>query len=281
MNTAEFHYRASWRVAGQRPGAHRGRQAGSGQLFQRLAPLQDHPDPRRMDLRASLTDAGERFWVRLHEQRTAIKVYVVADLSASMGYRGSRAKPQVMADFIDSLALSALRSGDSVGLIGCAETVLQPFCLPATRQIGALTELAGRLRRFKPKGIHARGLQQAARLLPASRCLVFLLSDFHYPLAQLRQTLVGLARHQVVPVVLWDPQEHRPDASGLALMQDPESRAERLIWLRPELRTRLAASQRERKQHFVRLLSEFGRRPLYLENGFDADAVTRYFLSGR
>ncbi|TAN51142.1 MAG: hypothetical protein EPN21_07340 [Methylococcaceae bacterium] len=51
-------YRVPWRYGGFRPGIHASRHAGSGQLFQRLAGLLDYPDPRRLDLRASLTDLG-------------------------------------------------------------------------------------------------------------------------------------------------------------------------------------------------------------------------------
>ena len=279
MRVSEFHYRALWRVGGWHPGAHTGKQTGSGQLFRRLASFLDYPDPRRLDLRASLTDPERQYRVRLYEQRAGIKVMALVDWSASMGFREPGTKHQAVADFIDSLALSAQRTGDAAGVVTCAEHVIGELCLPATRLGGALRDVARRMRQSPPRGSDASGLLQAARWLPSSRSLVFLLSDFHYPVELLRRVLASLSRHQVVPVVMWRREEQAPDANGLAVMRDLESGAERLVWMRPEMRSRLADSQHQRRVRFLQTLHEFGLRPLHLENGFDANTITRYFLS--
>ena len=52
----EFHYRLPYRVGGWRPGAHPGTRLGAGQEFVSYMSLYDRPDPRRLDLRASLRD---------------------------------------------------------------------------------------------------------------------------------------------------------------------------------------------------------------------------------
>jgi len=278
VNPAEFHYRIPWRAAGSHPGSHRGRYSGSGQLFRHLAPLSAHPDPRRLDLRASVTDPFETWRVRLYEQRSAIPVYAVADLSGSMAYRGAHPKMAVLADFIEGLAASVYRSGDTLGIVAAADRIYPEFYLPPSRQPGPAFRLAERLRRFVPQGIGCQALGKTGRLLPGRRGLVFLLSDFHFPLALLREIMAALAHHDVVPVMLWDENEALPEARGVARLADLEGGGDRLLLLRPALRERLAANLQQRRERLTALFRQCGREPLFLPEGFDADRVTRYFL---
>lgn len=278
MKISEFHYRIPGRAAGARPGSHRSRHAGDGQRFRHLAPFLAHPDPRRLDLRASVTDPFETWRVRLYEQRTAITVYALADLSGSMDFRGVHPKMAVLADFVEGLAASVHRSGDALGLLAAGEQLCPEFCLPPSRQPGSAFRLAAKLRRYRPLCTGCRGLVQAGRRLPGRRCLVFLLSDFHGPLTRVREILACLSRHDVVPVVVWDEGEALPGASGLARLADLEGGGHRLMLLRPALRERLADNLRQRRERLVRLFRQFGREPLFLDHGFDADRVTRYFL---
>jgi hypothetical protein len=278
VKTSEFHYRIPGRAAGVRPGSHPSRRTGDGQRFSHLAPFLAHPDPRRLDLRASVTDPFETWRVRLYEQRSAIPVYALADLSGSMDFRGAHPKMAVLADFIEGLAASVHRSGDALGLLAAGEQLHPGFCLPLSRLPGPAFRLAAKLRRLRPHVSGGRGLVQAGRRLPGRRCLVFLLSDFHWPLSQVRDLLAGLSRHDVVPVVLWDEGEALPGASGLARLADLEGGGQRLLLLRPALRERLAERLRQRRERLVRLFRQFGREPLFLTHGFDADRVTQHFL---
>lgn len=278
MTASEFHYRVSWRSDSVQPGAHPGRHGGSGLLFRWHLPLIQHPDPRRLDLRASLLDPFQACQVRVQEQRASITVFVIVDLSASMGYQGRHAKMQTVADFLTALAASAHRLGDAVGVVALAETARPLLHLPPSRQPSVIRDCAARLARLRPTGSHARGLARAARWLPGGRCLVFLLSDFHYPFSIVQQTLADLAHHALVPVVLWDDEEQAPPQDGLAMLHDMESGTERLLWLRPPLRARLQASFQQRRQKLLAVLRRHGREPLFLPHGFQAEAVTRYFL---
>jgi uncharacterized protein (DUF58 family) len=277
---AEFHYHVSWRTGSVYPGAHPGRQSGAGLLFRWHVPLIQYPDPRRIDLRASLLDPFQQCQVRVQEQRGNITVFVIVDLSASMGYQGRHAKMQTVADFLTGLAASASRLGDPVGLAAIAETHHPAIYLAPSRHHSVVRDLAKHLSSLRLTGANVRGLARVGQFLPASRCLVFLLSDFYFPLGFLKQTLAGLALHDVVPVVLWDEEEQSPAQNGLATLKDMESGHERLLWLRPQLRARLLDSFKDRRQKLVAVLRRFGREPLFLQRGFNADAVTRYFLRG-
>ena len=278
MKPTEFTYRVPGRSTHPRPGGHRSRRDGEGQAFRHLAPLLSHPDPRRLDLRASLTDPFGQFRVRLYEQRSALQVFAILDLSGSMDHRGVHPKMAVLADFVGGLAASVYRQGDTLGILGAGERIHPEFCLPPTRQPGPAFRLAGRLRRYAPHGTHCRGLTLAGRMLPRRRSLVFLVSDFHAPLASLREILAGMTHHAVVPVVVWDAAETLPQGHGLIRLADLEGGGDQLLALRPALRSRLEDNLRQRRARLGTLFRQCGREPLFLAEGFDADRVTRYFL---
>ena len=84
------------------------------------------------------------------------------------------------------------------------------FVLPPTRVTGAWADLAARLEAYTPRGTGSEGLLEALPMIGNQRSPVFPASDFHFPLALLDALLAGLARHQVVPVVLADSGESEP-----------------------------------------------------------------------
>lgn len=277
----EVHYRAAAPALGHFPGHHRSRRGDSGIEFRGHTSLLNAPDPRRLDLHASLRDPynGAGHWlVKVYSQRLSIPVLVLADLSASMGFAGERRKLDVLADFTDSLAWSAWRTGDAFGFIGCDTAVRGDWLQRPTRTRGGGAAIAQRLRAWQPDGRSAQGLLDAHRHLGRQRALLFLVSDFHLPLADLARLLEQLSTHELVPVVLWDPLEFAlGDRRGLAWLRDPETDSHRLVWWRPALRARWQASHDARRADLLRLFRQRRLRPLFIEQGFDADAVTRHF----
>jgi len=274
-------------VLGHFPGHHRSRRGDSGFEFRGHASLLDAPDPRRLDLHASLRDPFGHWMVRVYSQRKSIPVVVIADLSASMGFEGVRRKLDVLADFVDSLAWSAWRTGDSFGFIGCDSEVRADFLQPATRVRGVGGPLAQRLRVWGPEaaapgvpGRSAQGLLAAQRYLGRQRTLVFLVSDFHLSPHLIGEVLGSLAHHDVVPVVLWDPAEFVLSATrGLAQVVDPETGHQRLVWWRPALRARWQQHQQARHEALQHVFRARRLKPLFIEGEFDAEAVTRHFHS--
>jgi Mg-chelatase subunit ChlD len=277
----ELRYRVGAPVLGHFPGHHRSRRGETGFEFRSHASLLDAPDTRRLDLHATLRDPFGDWQVRVYSQRKSIPVLVVADLSASMAFEGQRRKPELLADFVASLAWSAWRTGDSFGFVGCDAGVRRDWLQPPTRARAAGQALAQALRGWQPDGPSSRsaaGLEAAHRYLGRQRALVFLLSDFHLPLPQLRLVLASLAAHEVVPVVLWDPQEFEIGAAhGLAQAVDPETGRRQLLWWRPALRARWRQAHAERRAALQLAFAQQRCRPLFIEGAFDADAVTRHF----
>ena len=272
-------YRVRWKTGGIRPGAFRGLQSGAGERFRSSVPLHARSDPRRLDLRTSLRDPLGGIWVRDFEQNSALKVLVLADVSASMGYVGRYDKIDQLRRIAVALARTAWRNGDAFGFYAANESPQAALTLPARQNRGAAEWLDRRLAAHTPGGASARGLLQSIAQMPHRRALVFLISDFHWPHGDLVNILRSLSHHAVVPVVLWDPAEvdaiHR---HGFAALQDLESGARRFVWLRPGLAHALRARRGLREQTLRGACARAGHVPFFVRDRFDPLELTRYFL---
>jgi hypothetical protein len=283
----EFHYQLPRRFGGWRPGAQRGLSQGSGQEFAAHRRLFDHPDPRRIDLRASLRDGRGDWLVRIHRLRVAIPVHVVVDVSASMQFGAERRKLDVVADLVEALGYSAFRAGDSVGLIAFDnDGAREDLYVPPRHSRGNGSLMAGLLRRCAagPQQASAThdalaGLRRATETLVGRGGLVFLASDFQWPSAALGGLLAQFAPACVVPLVVWDTAEVEPPASGALLaLSDLETGGRRSLWMRDTLRTRWRDAVAQRRAELTALFNAQGMPPFWLQGRFDAQALTRYFL---
>ncbi len=271
-------YRISWRTSDARVGAHPSRQTGSGSAFSHHAGLLEAPDPRRLDVHASLRDPFDRLRFRVYRQTGPVPVILIADLSASMGFHGRGDKLRVVADLCTALAEAAWQTGDPFGFIGCDDGLRGDWLQLPRLQRGTGAALAERLRDFVPTAASAEGLLQAPNVLGRRRSLVFLVSDFHLPDRLLERLLAALSRHDVVPTICWDEAEYRDlPRFGWARLRDPETGREHGLLLRPRLRQRIQARFAERRSQLEALLRRHGRRPLYLSSRFEPGDVTRYF----
>jgi uncharacterized protein (DUF58 family) len=281
MNTlSEFHYRLPGRTGGFRPGSHPGSSFGPGQEFALHARLFDHPDPRRIDLRASLLALRQEWLVRVNLQRVAVPVHVMVDVSGSMHFGMPRSKLQVAADFTEALGYSAFRAGDQVGMLGFDADERDDLFMPARYGRGVGDAMAARLRHCAGSSVGdgGAGLERAALKLGGRAGLVFVVSDFHWDLGRLAAILDTLVHAWVVPMIVWDRAELEPPSGGLLALSDAESGAQRTLWLRAKVRSQWREAVARRR---AELIERFGRRairPFFLEGAFDPEALSRYFL---
>jgi len=278
-DAAEISYRPHGRAEGVVIGAHRGRGTGGQGVFLDQVPYLRHPDPRRIDLRLTVHDPFETIYVRRYEQRLAIALYAVVDLSRSMRFEGTARKMALVSELCVCLARSTYRFGDAFGLIGCDERVRDDFLLPATRRRGLEIELERRFENFAPERSSAAGLADAAIYLAGKRKLVFLISDFRMPLGKIEIILQSLARHDIVPILVFDSAEATALPSwGLVDIQDLETTGNRVVFMRPALRRRWLAQAREWRRSLDRLFLRYGRPPFELIDRFDADKLSQHLL---
>ncbi len=292
--TQEFHYRLLRRVRGHRPGSHRGLTFGAGQEFVSHMSLYDRPDPRRLDLRASLRSLTGQWLVRVNRQRAGLSVHAVVDVSASMTF-GAAPKLNAVADFLESLGVSAFRTGDALGMLAFDAAEREDLFVPARIGRGVGSVMAASIRQVQGAVAAAvardvgandrgasgsRGLEQVALRLAGREGLVFIVSDFHWPLERLGVALDRLSHAHVVPLVFWDRAEIEPPSqNGFALLRDVETGVPRTLWLRPKLRNRWHEAVAERRAALDGLFASRFIRPVYFESGFDAEVLSRHFFA--
>lgn len=275
----EFHYRLPQRAAGQRPGSHPGSSLGAGQEFVSHMSLYDRPDPRRLDLRASVRSTTGDWLVRVNRQRVGVTVQLLVDVSASMGFGARRRKIDVAADFVESLARSAFRVGDALGMLAFDQRERADLCVPATLSRGLGSVMADSLRQCAPAPGGIEGLEDALQQLIGREALVFLVSDFHWPLDRLGAALDLLSHAFVVPVVVWDPAETEPPPhDAIAPLRDAESSVRRTLFMRPRLRTQWRDAVAARRAELDAFFSARDLRPFFIHGAFDAEAMSDYFF---
>lgn len=264
---------------GYRPslGVHRGLMAGSGQLFTRHDSLLARPDPRRLDLRASVLDPFGNYRVKVFHQHTQLPVVLIAELSASMAYQGKHSRQQALTDFVLSAALSAAQIGDSFTFIGCGKKLELQWLLAANRSVGSAMELAQRLTKATFTS-QAESLWQLSPVLPSNRSLLFLASDFYMPLGKVSALMAQLTQHIVVPVVFWDETEYQeiPDW-GIVKLKDLESGKTKTLFLRPNYKRRIIEAYAQRKLELQNAFRAFGVEPFFMIDSFKAQRLTAYF----
>jgi uncharacterized protein (DUF58 family) len=266
-------YRLPWQSSAVYPGAHPGQMIGAGQLFKRHEPLVASPDPRRIDLRASVLDPFTTYRVRVYQQQSTANIYLLADMSASMGYTD---KKQTLLQFLQTAANSAFSYGDKFGFFGCNDHIEHRWMLPASQQSGRVPTLLKQLERHTFTG-NANGLQRAVAFLPSRRSLVFLLSDCHFPLYQLRAVLGSLQGHDVIPLVLWNQDEYATLPNwGLISLQDMENNATRTLFMRPALRQKIIAAYQQRQDDLKNIFRAFGNEPLFITERYSTQTINRH-----
>jgi uncharacterized protein (DUF58 family) len=211
----------------------------------------------------------------MYRQQTSIPVLILLDLSASMGFGGASSR---LLQFISATAYSAFRSGDPFGLFCCDEALRHDLSLPLRNYKSLPADLVERLFHHRPHGRNAHGLSKISAQLGRQRVLLFLVSDFHFPLEETASLLESLAAHDVAPIVIWDPREFQglPDW-GWVELRDAENGSRRRWFLRPSLKRRIEEGFLQRREQLRATCLAFGREPFFMADEFQGSQLTDYF----
>ena len=285
----EFHYGLRSAAGGYRPGAHAGTAVGAGQAFASHSRLFDRADPRRIDIRASVRNVRREWLVRTFQQRSSIPVYAIVDVSASMHFGTPRSKLDIVGDFVESLGFSTFRAGDTVGMRAFDDKERLDLYVPPRQSRGSGADMAAKLRHCEAASMPAQNDHTAPRAvrdtlgqLAGKRALIFLVSDFHWPLDTLSSSLDLVSRSTIVPMVIWDRAESTPPArSGLLTALDSESGASRAVWMNDAARQAWRAAVENRRLQIASVFASRGARPYFVEGDFKPEGLSHYFLEER
>ena len=240
--------------------------------------LLSYPDPRRIDIRQTIRDPLEQIHVRLFNQKSATPVYVLCDLSGSMGFGVQRSKIARTAEIAEIIAYSASQQHDPFALIGFDNKVREDWTSSLSFKSQQALALTQHLRDYKPRAVGCHGISDVYKYLTRERALVFLISDFHLPESLLSDTLDCLQHHHIVPIVLWDKMEYENlPQFGLVTVRDAESAATRTLFLRRALRNNIIRAFEERRDIIKTLFYRFDMPPFFVEGDFDVNLMSEYF----
>ena len=200
---------------------------GQGLEFVEVREYLPGDDVRTIDWNVSARTGG--VFVKKYVEERELTALLMVDLSGSQrfGTRG-RFKSEMVPEVAATLAMSAVRNNDRVGLLVFTDRV-ELFVPPRKGRRHALRILRDLLS-FRPAGAGTdlgAALGYALRVL-RSRSIVFLVSDFQGATASPafeRALTYAAHRHDVVPIVLSDPAEDVLPDAGLIQVVDPETGA--------------------------------------------------------
>jgi hypothetical protein len=128
--------------------------------------LYDRPDPRRLDLRASLRNIQQEWLVRVNRQQASIPVHAVVDVSASMSFGSRRSKLDIAAEFIEALGQSTFKVGDALGMLAFDARERADLFLPAMVSRGMGDTMAALVRQCSGSAGDAAGCRTQSSISP-------------------------------------------------------------------------------------------------------------------
>ncbi len=170
-----------WRSSERMPGA--GDRTsffrGSGDDYDGSTEYVPGDDPREIDWNAYAATGGQQVLTNLYREPRDIKSFILADVSATMNFGTARVtKRHLAAEMAASCAKSMDETRDRLGLVLFSGSKVEKH-IPtraATRMM--LPTLAGILETQQSANATGGGLTKALKVLPGSRSLVFIVSDF-------------------------------------------------------------------------------------------------------
>jgi uncharacterized protein (DUF58 family) len=223
MSIKSLEMRAKMIVDGFRTGLNKSPRHGFSVEFSEYRPYAQGDDPRFLDWK--LFARTDRSYIRLFEDETNLRCYIVLDISRSMSFgSGNYTKHDYARTVAASLAWLLNRQGDAVGLTLFDDHVRA--IVPARYRPGQLRRLFVTLEEpasgldTKP-GVAMEDVAQRLR----KRGLVILISDMLAPVQQIGDGLRLLrgCLHDLVVFQILDPAEKNLTFDGPKLFEDLES----------------------------------------------------------
>lgn len=279
---SEFVYRIPGTSHGARPGAHRSNSRGAGMNFVSHAKLIDQPDPRRLDLRASISSIQRDWLVRINKQRASINISVLVDVSQSMHFGITRKKIDVAIEFLQALGFSAGGLGDAVTLVPFDSVKRDDLTMPSRYGRGVGQTMADLINNATPTANSRASIDafsQCVESVGGKSALTFIVSDFHWSIENLDRMLEPLSGSMIVPLVIWDKAEITPPSSSrLMSVRQLGAETTRHIWLSPAVREKWVKNVEDRQSTISSVFASRDAKPFWMTNGFDAEKLSRYFM---
>ena len=194
---------------------------GRGIEFEEVRPYQVGDDVRTIDWNVTAR-AGEPF-VKLFREERELSVMLLVDLSASQDFgTQSQSKRELVTELGATLAFSAIKNNDKVGLTLFTDQVEK--ALPPRKGTRHVLRLIRELLFCESigRGTSLRVALDHLNRTASRRTVVFLLSDFQDTDFE-KALRVTRRKHDVIPIVISDAREFDLPNVGLLRVRDGES----------------------------------------------------------
>ena len=273
----QIQIRTSHRVDDLLCGQYQSAFKGRGMEFEEVRSYQVGDDVRSIDWNVTARH-GEPF-IKLFREERELTAMLLVDLSASqrIGTEG-QLKRQLVAEIGATLAFSAIRNGDKVGMIGFSDEIEK--VIPARKGKKHVLRVIRELLYCEPVGYGTnitRALQHLTRT-QKRRAVVFLISDFQDQQYERAMRIAG-RKHDIVPIVISDRIESELPNVGLLPLQDVETGKTVLVdtssrRVRRQYRMKTAKRDEARANAFGKLRMD----PVLIHTGQDiVDPLHQYF----
>jgi uncharacterized protein (DUF58 family) len=266
---------------------------GRGMDFEDLRDYMPGDDVRNIDWNVT-NRMGRPFVKRFREERE-LGVILALDISASGGF-GSvrRSKRESAVEIAATLAASAARSGDKIGLLLFSDQT--ELFLPPRKGRRQILRTIKEMLFFEPKH---RGTNIPAALtflnhVIKRRSIVFLFTDFLHSFGTGARSVqagrdlfqeIGLtnARHDLICAHLHDPRESQLPNAGLLTLEDAETgELLELDSVRPSVRRKFAEINAARLEQLDRALRQTGVDTLrFSDDASFAPTLQKFFDTRR
>ena len=194
---------------------------GRGIEFEEVRPYQPGDDVRAIDW--NVTARNNQPFIKLFREEREMSVQLLVDLSPSLEFgSGIKSKRELVAELGATIAMSATRNNDRVGLTLFTDQIEK--AIPPRKGSRHVLRLIRELLYCQPVG-SGTSLHAAIEHLNRTskrRSVAFLISDFQ---DQGFESLLKVARkkHDLIPVIVSDPRELRIPNVGLVHLRDSET----------------------------------------------------------
>ncbi|QDV85859.1 DUF58 domain-containing protein [Planctomycetes bacterium TBK1r] len=250
---------------------------GRGIEFEEVRPYQIGDDVRAIDWNVTAR-SGEPF-IKLFREERELSVQLLVDLSGSQNLgTTSQTKRELVAELGAMLAMSAIKNNDKVGLTLFTDGIEK--AIPARKGSRHVLRLIRELLYCDPigTGTDVKQALEHVNRVSKRRTVVFLISDFQD--SQYESALkVARRRHDIIPVVIADPREHKMPNVGLVRLQDEETgEVITLDTASRKNRHRYAELYRQQTEARDNLFRRLQLTPIHLETGCDiVEPLRKYF----
>jgi uncharacterized protein (DUF58 family) len=266
---------------------------GRGMDFEELREYSPGDEVRDIDWNVTYR-MGRPFVKRYREERELAMILAV-DISASSAFgSGDRSKRELAAEIAGTLAFSAARSSDKVGLL--LFTKETELFLPPRKGRRHILRVMREVLAYDPrqKGTNIPGALAFLNHALRRRSIVFLLTDFLHSFGADDSTRgaerdvtheLGMtnARHDLVCVHLHDPRESELPPAGLLTLEDAETgEMLEVDTYRAAVREKFARINASRLEELDRAFQRAGIDTLrFATSGDFAPALQRFFETRR